>query len=87
MEQALICLRSIELFAEYHSKNFFHGDIKPENILFNYKFITSDAGTLLDLGIDQPIDNPRFIVTSFTFGFASKQHVEAVNNQTPLTKS
>ncbi len=40
--------------------------------------MTSDAGTLLDLGIDQEIDEPRFIITYFTNGYASREHAEAV---------
>jgi hypothetical protein len=50
-EQELICLLSIEYFAYYHQKNFFNGDIKPENIFVSNIFeLTSDAGTLLSLG-------------------------------------
>jgi serine/threonine protein kinase len=56
MEQEFICLKAIQYFAEYHSRNFFHGDIKPDNLLKKNRGlgfdITSDAGTLLDLGID-----------------------------------
>lgn len=37
--------------------------------------MTSDAGTLLYLGNDLETDIPRFIVTSFTLGFASHEHV------------
>ncbi len=45
---------AIEYFANYHKKNFFHGDIKPENIFISNIFeLTSDAGTLLLLGDDQ----------------------------------
>jgi serine/threonine protein kinase len=42
---------------EYYRKNLFHGDIKPENIFFyayddsiEVLFMTSDVGSLLDLG-------------------------------------
>ena len=41
---------------EYHRNNFFHGDIKPENIFFyerdngEYLCTTSDVGSLLHLG-------------------------------------
>jgi serine/threonine protein kinase len=56
MEQEFIFLKSIEYFADYHSRNFFHGDIKPDNLLKKKKGfgfdITSDAGTLLDLGVE-----------------------------------
>ncbi len=76
----------IDYFAELHSKNIFHGDIKPDNILFSNAKINSDSGSLLYLGHDDPIDTPRFIVTCVTPGFASEQHVEAVLNQTLLTK-
>jgi hypothetical protein len=34
--------------------------------------MTSDAGTLLYLEKDIPIDTPQYIVTSFTPGFASQ---------------
>jgi serine/threonine protein kinase len=52
-EQELIFILAIEYFANYHLKNFFHGDIKPDNILVSKNFeLTSDAGTLLSLGDD-----------------------------------
>jgi predicted unusual protein kinase regulating ubiquinone biosynthesis (AarF/ABC1/UbiB family) len=50
-EKELILVLAIEYFANYYLKNFFHGDIKPENILVSNIFeLTSDAGTLLFLG-------------------------------------
>ena len=64
-------------------KNFFHGDIKPENLFYARAFnprIRSDAGTLLYLGSDCLMDTPRYIVTKFTPGFASDKHVEAIKN-------
>jgi serine/threonine protein kinase len=73
--------------ADYHFNNLFHGDIKPDNILIddynNISFITSDIGSLLYLGEDN--DN-KFIVTCYTEKYASKEHIEAVNNKTPLTR-
>ena len=48
--------------------------------------MTSDAGTLLDLGTDQEVDTPKYLITQFTFGFASKDHIQAIKNQTLLTK-
>jgi hypothetical protein len=57
---------AIKYFASYHQKNFFHGDIKPDNI-FVQKLslkITSDAGTLIYLGdksIEKP-DDPLYII-------------------------
>jgi hypothetical protein len=48
--------------------------------------MTSDAGTLLDLGLDLEEDTPRYLITSFTSGFASAKHVQAIKNQTLLTK-
>ena len=65
MEQDIICIEAICYFADYHIKNFYHGDIKPDNILiFEYSFrVTSDAGTLLYLGDDSAIDNPRYVIT------------------------
>jgi hypothetical protein len=48
---------------------------------------SSDAGTLLYLGDgDKQTDYPRYIITSFTLGFASSELVEAVKNETPLTR-
>ena len=78
----LICIKAIGYFAEYHRKNFFHGDIKPDNIFIYSIFeeITSDSGTLLDVGNDLPIDYPQYIVTSFTQGFASDKHILAIKN-------
>jgi serine/threonine protein kinase len=38
---------------EYHCKNIFHGDIKPENIFYQEKYyfsMTTDVGSLLYLG-------------------------------------
>ena len=56
MEQEFIFLEAIRYFAEYHLNNFFHGDIKPANLLMkkgSRSFeITSDAGSLLYLGKD-----------------------------------
>ena len=50
-EKELILVLAIEYFANYHLKNFFHGDIKLDNILVSNIFeLTSDAGTLLFLG-------------------------------------
>ena len=60
-----MCIQAICYFADYHIKNFYHGDIKPDNI-FIYEdtlHVTSDAGTLLYLGDDSPIDNPRYVIT------------------------
>ena len=81
-------MQAIEYFAYYHSKNFFNGDIKPDNLLISNSLdkITSDAGSLLDLETDLAVDNPRFVVTSFTLGFASKEHIQAVVSRKPLTK-
>lgn len=51
----MIIIYVINLIAfEYHEQNFFHGDIKPENIFFGYImhtfYMTSDLGSLLYLG-------------------------------------
>lgn len=55
-----MCFLIIRLIAvDYHKNNFFHGDIKPENIFFldTFSFIdmTSDVGSLLNLG-DQNVN-------------------------------
>ena len=65
MEQDFLCIQAIFYFADYHIKNFYHGDIKPDNILLDgWNFcVTSDAGTLLYLGDDSAIDNPRYVIT------------------------
>jgi serine/threonine protein kinase len=54
LEQDFICFQAIFYFADYHIKNFYHGDIKPDNILIyeSNLEVTSDAGTLLYLGDD-----------------------------------
>ena len=58
---------------EYHLNNFFHGDIKPANIFYDWHFkigltMTTDIGSLLYLG--EPNENgeepPLFVATSFT---------------------
>lgn len=74
--QELICIQAIDYFANYHSKSFYHGDIKPDNLLiYDYNF-TSDAGTLLYLGNDESTANdPRYVITSYTLGYASKKLV------------
>lgn len=57
---------------EYHKNNFFHGDIKPENIFLCdnfFSYITSDVGSLLYIGEE---NEKKFIVTSFTEKYASK---------------
>jgi serine/threonine protein kinase len=65
LEQEFICIKVIYYFADYHIKNFYHGDIKPDNILIGGlgTRVTSDAGTLLYLGDDSAIDNPRYVIT------------------------
>ena len=64
MEQDFICIQAICYFADYHIKNFYHGDIKPDNIfIYSDLSVTSDAGTLLYLGDDSAIDNPRYVIT------------------------
>jgi hypothetical protein len=63
MEIEFIFFETIQYFANLHRRNMFHGDIKPANIFYRDKVVTSDAGSLLDLGKDLEIDVPRFIVT------------------------
>ena len=65
MEQEFICINAIFYFADYHIKNFYHGDIKPDNILIygDTLRVTSDAGTLLYLGVNSAIDNLRYVIT------------------------
>ncbi len=77
----------IKLIVEYHKNNFFHGDIKPENIFIsNYdssSSITSDIGSLLYLGENK---DEKFIVTCFTEKYASESHIDAIKNKTPLRR-
>lgn len=53
-EQDKLSFLLVNFFAKYHYNNFFHGDIKPDNLFIDtsrYNFyITSDAGTILYLG-------------------------------------
>ncbi len=72
---------AIEYFANYHQKNFFHGDIKPENLFVSNIFeLTSDAGTLLSLEDDDDLDIPKYFINLYTEGFASPEHKNAVKN-------
>jgi serine/threonine protein kinase len=61
LKQDFIFIQAIFYFADYHIQNFYHGDIKPDNILIYREnlgvnghnlSVTSDAGTLLYLGDD-----------------------------------
>jgi serine/threonine protein kinase len=84
----LICVLAIEYFANYHSKNFFHGDIKPENILVSKRFeLTSDAGTLLSLGEDLDKNIPRYLINQYTKSYASSEHIFAVENKIALSRN
>lgn len=55
--------------SQYHKQNFFHGDIKPENIFIwdkmrnLHQWCTLDIGSLLYLGDANEKDNAKFIVT------------------------
>ena len=57
---------------EYHEKNFFHGDIKPDNIFYfgDFFYLTTDLGSLLYLGNPDEI-NSQFIATCYTESYAS----------------
>ena len=74
---------------EYNEKNFFHGDIKPENIFYyNDEFsisMTTDIGTLLYLG--EGNQSSLFIRTCYTEKYASPKYIEAVKNKIPFTKA
>ncbi len=78
-EQELICFLAIGYFANYHKQNFFHGDIKPDNLFISNQFdITSDSGSLLKLRTDVPEDQPAYQITQYTLLYASNDHVEAI---------
>ena len=71
----------------YHQKDLFHGDIKPENIFICDRFkkaypmsCTSDIGSVLYLGKANEKEETKFIVTCYTEKYASKEHIEAVKN-------
>ncbi len=77
----------------YHQKDLFHGDIKPENIFICDIFkkfepikCTSDIGSVLYLGEANETEDTKFIVTCYTENYASKEHIEAVKNKTLLTR-
>jgi hypothetical protein len=68
----------INTFAEnYHQKDLFHGDIKPENIfiwdyVMTYNILcTTDIGSLLYLGKVNETEGATFIVTCYTEKYAS----------------
>ncbi len=80
----MICIRAIRYFAAYHKNNFFHGDIKPQNI-FVHRFnmsISSDAGSLLYLGEveESNPDEPLYRITIATPFYSSLEHLEAVKS-------
>jgi serine/threonine protein kinase len=95
IDQELIFLKVIQYFANYHKNNYFHGDIKPENILIEFEKyfknfqgyeIRSDSGSFLYLMSDEDFDTPKYIVTLYSPGYASQEQIEAVEKQTPLSK-
>ena len=69
-------LVSLHYLADHHKLNFFHGDIKPENLFFKGLFKSSDAGTLtfLDLSGEIPDDEPAYLIRYFTPIYASPAH-------------
>ena len=79
----MICIRAIRYFAAYHKNNFFHGDIKPQNIFVNGEnAISSDAGSLLYLGEveENNPDEPLYRITIATPFYSSPEHLEAVKS-------
>ena len=79
----VLVLRTIKYFADLHLDNFFHGDIKPENIFDNCychpNILTSDSGSLL-LMENELLDEQIYKINTFTYGYASKEHINAVIN-------
>jgi hypothetical protein len=78
---------AIEYFANYHLKNFFHGDIKPQNIFLSNIFeLTSDAGSLLFLENNDDKDSKNYLINLFTPSFASSEHISDVKNSIPRSR-
>ena len=70
----ILTLRVISYFADLQYKNYFHGDIKPENILYNSTITSSDVGSLLYMP-DTDVDSKIYMLMLYTPGFSSKEHV------------
>ena len=58
-QKEIIVLLAIEYFSILHTKNFFLGDVKPENLFFsqNYK-LTSTTRSLVSLGKNNELEKP-----------------------------
>lgn len=76
---------AIRYIVRHHELGFFHGDIKPANIFYDQIEITTDAGSLLYIGSKKSSDD-KYIITVYTPGFASSEHVAAVKQLLPRTR-
>ncbi len=81
-----IFLRSIKYIANIHSKDLFHGDIKPANLFYNKHSlkISSDSGTLVQL--DHENSDKKYYIRYYSRGFSSKKHIKSINERTGETK-
>lgn len=69
-----------------HLQNFFHGDIKPENIFYDEKnLISSDCGSILYMR-NFDLDEKNYVINIFTPGYCSVEHMNACRAGEPRSK-
>ena len=76
-----MCILLIEFYANLHTKNIFHGDIKPDNLFVvnDYK-ITSSCRIIILIHQDKDPDEPIYYCWRYTPGFASTEHIIDIVN-------